>query len=440
MKRNLLPLSVVALGLVAATPALADSVPAQSVEELGFVMNSFMALVFGILLMFMAIGFAMLEAGFVRSKNVSMQLTKNIGVFAVASIMFYLLGYTLKLPGEAWTIDGILGAFELTQLPEPGVGGAEGTKSTGSSFFFQLMFCAAAASIVSGALAERLKLWPFLAFTAVLTGLIYPIQASWAWGGGFLNEHLGFRDFAGATLVHSVGGWAALAGALVLGPRVGKYGVDGRINPVPASNIALVTLGALLLWLGWFGFNGGSLLYLHSAESVNDMSRVIANTNLAAAGGAMMAFVLTQVRFGAVDLTMVLNGALAGLVAITAEPLMPTLGAAAAIGAVGGALVVFMIPIIERIGIDDVVGAISVHLIAGIWGTLAVVLTNGEASIFGQVTGILAVGAFVFPLSLLLWFALDKTLGVRASRDAEVAGLDLAELGQEAYPEFAAAR
>ena len=406
-------------------------------------MNSFMALVFGVLLMFMAIGFAMLEAGFVRSKNVSMQLTKNIGVFTVASIMFFLLGFSLKLPGGDWTVDGILGAFELVQLPAAGTAAVEGSiggQSGGSSFFFQLMFCAAAASIVSGALAERMQLWPFLAFTAVLTGLIYPIQASWAWGGGFLAEQIGFKDFAGATVVHSVGGWAALAGALVLGARTGKYGPDGRINPIPASNLALVTLGALLLWLGWFGFNGGSLLYVHSSESINDMSRIIANTNLAAAGGAMMAFVLTQVRFGSVDLTMVLNGALAGLVALTAEPLMPSLGAATAIGAVGGALVVFMIPIIERIGIDDVVGAISVHLIAGIWGTFAVVLTNGEASIFGQVAGIVIIGAFVFPLSLLLWFGLSKTIGIRASRDAEMAGLDLAELGQEAYPEFAVAR
>ncbi|MFK7945787.1 MAG: ammonium transporter [Paracoccaceae bacterium] len=443
MNRNTMAAPLGAMGLLVASPAFSQEVGVGGVEEVGFILNSFMALVFGILIMFMAIGFAMLEAGFVRSKNVSMQLTKNIGIIVVASILFFLLGYNLMHPGDAWTINGVLGAFELAKLPAAGVDASEldlANKTAGSDFFFQLMFCAATASIVSGALAERIKLWPFLAFIAVLTGLIYPIQASWAWSGGFLAEYLGFVDFAGATIVHSVGGWAALAGAIVLGPRIGKYGPDGRINPIPASNLALAALGTLFLWVGWFGFNGGSLYYMNSGGAVSDMSRVIANTNMAAAGGAMMAFILTQLRFGTVDLTMILNGALAGLVAITAEPLMPNLGTAIAVGAVGGALVVTMVPLLERFGIDDVVGAISVHLCAGVWGTFAVIFTTSDASIFGQVVGILTVGGFVFVTSLVLWTLLAVIFGIRASRESEEAGLDLAELGMEAYPEFAVQR
>jgi len=296
------------------------------------------------------------------------------------------------------------------------------------------MFCATTASIVSGTLAERIKLWPFLIFTVVLTGFIYPIEASWQWGGGFLSE-MGFSDFAGSTLVHAAGGFAALAGALILGPRLGKY-KDGRVNPMPGSNLALATLGTFILWLGWFGFNGGSQLYMNSAGNIADISRIFANTNTAAAGGAVAAMVLTQLIYGKVDLTMVLNGALAGLVSITAEPLTPGLGMATLIGAVGGVIVVFAVPMLDRLKIDDVVGAIPVHLCAGIWGTLAVLLTNPAATVVGQVVPILIVGVFVFGVSSVLWFILKVTMGIRVTPEDEMAGLDAAELGLEAYPEF----
>ncbi|MDP4631942.1 MAG: ammonium transporter, partial [Porticoccaceae bacterium] len=306
--------------------------------------------------------------------------------------------------------------------------------STGSDFFFQLMFCAATASIVSGVLAERIKLWPFLLFTFALTAVIYPLQASWKWGGGFLDS-MGFLDFAGSTVVHSVGGWAALAGVLILGPRIGKY-KDGRVVPMPGANLPLATLGTFILWMGWFGFNGGSQLAMGSIGDVADISRIFANTNAAAAGGALVALALTQVFYGKVDLTMVLNGALAGLVSITAEPLTPTLGAATLIGGVGGVIVVFAVPFLDKIKIDDVVGAIPVHLMAGIWGTLAVPLTNGDASFVTQLTSIFIVGVFTFVVSLIVWFAIDKIMGIRVSEEDELAGLDSAELGMDAYPEF----
>jgi Amt family ammonium transporter len=296
------------------------------------------------------------------------------------------------------------------------------------------MFCAATASIVSGVLAERIKLWPFLLFTFILTAVIYPLQASWKWGGGFLDS-MGFLDFAGSTVVHSVGGWAALAGVLILGPRIGKY-KDGRVVPMPGANLPLATLGTFILWMGWFGFNGGSQLAMGSIGDVADISRIFANTNAAAAGGALVALALTQIFYGKVDLTMVLNGALAGLVSITAEPLTPTLGAATLIGGVGGVIVVFAVPFLDKIKIDDVVGAIPVHLMAGIWGTLAVPLTNGDASFVTQITSILIVGVFTFVVSLIVWFAIDKIMGIRVSEEDEIAGLDSAELGMDAYPEF----
>jgi Amt family ammonium transporter len=298
------------------------------------------------------------------------------------------------------------------------------------------MFCATTASIVSGALAERIKLWPFLIFTLVLTGLIYPVQASWKWGGGFLDTAFGFHDFAGSTVVHSVGGWAALAGALVLGPRLGKYGPGGKVNAFPGSNLTLATLGTFILWLGWFGFNGGSQLYMNTAGNVSDISRIFANTNAGAAGGALAALLLTQILYRKIDLTMVLNGALAGLVSITAEPLAPSLGMASQIGAIGGVIVVFAVPMLDRLKVDDVVGAIPVHLFAGIWGTIAVLFSNGEATVFGQVIPILIVGGFVFTVSGGVWLILRATLGLRVDVEAEVKGLDRAELGMEAYPEF----
>jgi Amt family ammonium transporter len=306
--------------------------------------------------------------------------------------------------------------------------------STASDYFFQLMFCAATASIVSGTLAERIKLWPFLLFTLILTALIYPFQASWKWGGGFLDE-MGFLDFAGSTVVHSVGGWAALAGALVLGARTGKYR-DGRVVPMPGANLPLATLGMFILWLGWFGFNGGSQLAMGTISDVADVSRIFSNTNAAAAGGALVALIMTQLMYKKADLTMVLNGALAGLVSITAEPLTPSLGMATIIGGIGGAIVVFSVPLLDKFKIDDVVGAIPVHLIAGIWGTLAVVITNPDASLGTQVTGIVVVGAFTFIVSWVVWTILKLTIGIRVSEEDELAGLDTAELGMEAYPEF----
>jgi Amt family ammonium transporter len=426
--------------LLATQPALAqDAVPGVA-PETGFILNSFMFLVAGFLVMWMAAGFAMLEAGLVRTKNVAMQCTKNVALFSIAAIMYYLIGYTLMYPGDAWTITNLLGAFGSAALEPVGVAASDVGDITyataGSDFYFQLMFCATTASIVSGTLAERIKLWPFLAFTVALTGLIYPIQASWKWGGGFLDADFGFLDFAGSTVVHSVGGWAALAGALILGPRMGKFGKDGRISPIPGSNLTLATLGTFILWLGWFGFNGGSQLYMNSAGNIADISRIFANTNTAAAGGAVAAMVLTQLIYGKVDLTMVLNGALAGLVSITAEPLTPGLGAATLIGAVGGVIVVFAIPLLDRLKIDDVVGAIPVHLFAGIWGTLAVVLTNPDATIFGQAVSIAIVGAFVFVASAALWLLLKAVVGIRVTPEDEMAGLDAAELGLEAYPEF----
>ncbi len=438
--RNTLKIALLGLAAaLAAGPALAQEATPGVSPETGFILTTFMFLVTGFLVMWMAAGFAMLEAGLVRSKNVTMQCLKNVSLFAIAAIMYYLVGYNLMYPGDGWTVTNILGAFGSAVLEPVGVG-ADGVDlsyaSVGSDFYFQLMFCATTASIVSGALAERIKLWPFLIFIAVLTALIYPIQASWKWGGGFLVTEFGFLDFAGSTVVHSVGGWAALAGALILGPRLGKYAKGGKINPMPGSNLTLATLGTFILWLGWFGFNGGSQLYMNSAGNVADISRIFANTNTAAAGGAVAALAATQLLYRRVDLTMVLNGALAGLVSITAEPLTPSLGAATLIGAVGGVIVVFAIPFLDKLRIDDVVGAIPVHLLAGIWGTLAVLLTNPDATIYGQLAPIAIIGGFVFGASGVLWFVIDKAIGIRVTPEHEMAGLDSSELGMEAYPEF----
>ncbi len=437
--------SLMKLGLTAAAlAALPQLGLAQEAEttppmaDIGFIFTTFMFLVTGFLVFFMAAGFAMLEAGLVRSKNVTMQLMKNVALFSLASIFYYVLGYNLMYPGDGWTIQNILGAFSITGLEPVGLEGAEPDltyASVGSDFFFQLMFCAATASIVSGALAERIKLWPFLAFVIVLTAVIYPIQASWKWGGGFLQE-AGFQDFAGSTVVHSVGGWAALVGAIILGPRLGKYTKDGKVNPYPGSNLALATLGTFILWLGWFGFNGGSQLYMDTAGNVSDISRIFANTNTAAAAGAAVALILTQVMYRKPDLTMILNGALAGLVSITAEPLMPSLISATLIGGIGGAIVVFTVPLLDRLKIDDVVGAIPVHLFAGIWGTIAVVFTNDSANLFTQLYSIMVVGVFVSVASAVVWLVLKAVVGLRVDEEAEMNGLDTTELGMEAYPEF----
>ena len=420
--------------LLAAAPAFAQdadagAVPAQS----AFVFNTLLFLIGGFLVMWMAAGFAMLEAGLVRSKNVTMQLTKNVALFAIAAITFYLLGYNLMYPGDGnWMVEGVIGTIAVKDLK---AGASLDTGySDASDFFFQLMFCATTASIVSGTLAERIKLWPFLIFTVALTAVIYPIEASWQWGGGFLSG-LGFSDFAGSTLVHAAGGWAALAGALILGPRLGKY-KDGRVHPMPGNNMPLATLGTFILWLGWFGFNGGSQLALGSLDDADSVAIIFANTNTAAAGGAVAAMILTHLKYGKIDLTMMLNGALAGLVSITAEPLTPTLGSATLIGAVGGVLVVFAVPLLDKLKIDDVVGAIPVHLVCGIWGTIAVVFTNDGTNIVSQLTGIAAIGAFVFIVSGVIWFILNATSGIRVSEEDEVMGLDKSELGLEAYPEF----
>ena len=435
LSKSLIPL--VAGLSVLSTPALAQTVPEHGV----FILNSLLFLVGGFLVMFMACGFCMLEAGLVRAKNTTTQLTKNIALFSIAAVGYYLVGYNLMYPLGDWAVDGVLSnLFPAIAVMEAVGVSAEaaddiGYASTASDYFFQLMFCAATASIVSGTLAERIKLWPFLVFTFALTALIYPFQASWKWGGGFLDA-LGFLDFAGSTVVHSVGGWAALAGALILGARRGKYGPDGRVVPMPGANLPLATLGTFILWLGWFGFNGGSQLAMGTVGDVADVSRIFANTNAAAAGGSIAALILTQVLYKKVDLTMVLNGALAGLVSITAEPLTPGLGTATLIGAVGGVIVVFAVPLLDKLKIDDVVGAIPVHLIAGIWGTLAVVITNSDATLMAQLTGIIVVGLFTFIVSLVAWVILDKTMGIRVSEDAEMAGLDNSELGMESYPEF----
>ena len=420
--------------------ASAQDAPTLVATDTVFILNSLLFLVGGFLVFWMAAGFSMLEAGLVRSKNVTMQLTKNIALFSLATVFYYLIGYNLMYPLGSWAMDGILsGVWGVAILEAVGVGRDSaddyGYASTGSDFFFQLMFCAATASIVSGALAERIKLWPFLIFTVLLTAVIYPIQASWKWGGGFLDG-MGFQDFAGSTVVHSVGGWAALTGAIILGPRIGKYAEDGKVNPIPGSNLALATLGVFILWLGWFGFNGGSQLAMGSIGDVADVSRIFSNTNAAAAGGAIAALILTQIMYKKPDLTMVLNGALAGLVSITAEPLAPTLGQATIIGAVGGLLVVVSVPILDKFKIDDVVGAIPVHLIAGIWGTLIVPLTNSDASFGTQLYSIIIVGLFVVITTAIVWYVLKAIFGIRVDEEAEMNGLDVSELGMEAYPEF----
>ncbi|MFN4057656.1 MAG: ammonium transporter [Roseinatronobacter sp.] len=407
--------------------------------EMVFIMNTLLFLIGGFLVFFMAAGFCMLEAGLVRSKNTTMQLLKNVALFSLASFAYFIVGFNLMYPGDAWIIEGWLGGFSATSLEPVGVdaaGVADVTyASVGSDFFFQLMFCAATASIVSGAVAERMKLWPFLIFVLVLTGLLYPISASWKWGGGFLDE-AGFLDFAGSTVVHSAGGWAALAGVIVLGARTGKYGKDGRVAVMPGSNLPLATLGMFILWLGWFGFNGGSQLAMGTIGDVADVSRIFANTNAGAAAGAIAALILSQLLYKKPDLTMVLNGALAGLVSITAEPLTPSLGMATIIGAIGGIIVVLVVPLLDKLKIDDVVGAIPVHLCAGIWGTLAVVLTNEDATLMAQLTGIVVVGAFMFVTSLVLWFILKAVMGIRVSDEDQINGLDNSELGMDAYPEF----
>ena len=415
------------------TFALAQDVEYAPLADTQFIFNTLLFLIGGFLVFWMAAGFAMLEAGLVRSKNVTTQLTKNIALFAIAGLMFWLMGYNIMYPGEGnWIIDGVFGSISSKDIKtEIDAGGY----SNASDFFFQLMFCAATASIVSGTVAERIKLWPFLLFTFILTAFIYPLQASWKWGGGFLDA-MGFLDFAGSTVVHSVGGWAALAGAIVLGARIGKY-KDGRVTPMPGANLPLATLGTFILWLGWFGFNGGSQLALGTEADANAVAIIFANTNMAAAAGSIVALILTQLLYKKPDLTMTLNGALAGLVSITAGPLDPTLFGALWIGAIGGVIVVVVVPLLDKLKIDDVVGAIPVHLVAGFWGTLAVPFYTEGTSFSTQIIGFAAIGAFVFVVSAVFWLILKATMGIRPRAEDEINGLDKAELGIEAYPEFA---
>ena len=434
-----------ALGAALMLPAMGfaqeseEAATTVAADEFVWIMNSLLFLIGGFLVFFMAAGFAMLEGGLVRSKNATMQMTKNVALFSIAAIMYWAIGYNLMYPLGDWAIEGWFSAL----FPSVGVLEAVGVSladaddssyaSTGSDYIFQLMFCAATASIVSGALAERIKLWPFLIFVAVLTGFIYPLTASWQWGGGWLSE-AGFSDFAGSTVVHACGAAAALAGAIVLGPRLGKY-KDGNVVPMPGSNLPMATLGMFILWLGWFGFNGGSQLAMGSVGDIADVSRIFSNTNMAAASGAVAALILTQILYGKPDLTMILNGALAGLVSITAEPLAPTLFGALWIGAVGGVIVVFTVPLLDKLKIDDVVGAIPVHGFAGIWGTFAVVF-YGDAAVGTQFLGMIAIIGATFVLSLILWVILKGVMGIRVGEEEEINGLDTTELGMEAYPDF----
>lgn len=428
------------LAMTQAMPVSAQDVaPAEATggvtPEVAYIFNTLLFLIGAFLVMWMAAGFAMLEAGLVRSKNVTTQLFKNIGVFGIAGLMYWILGYNLMYPGD-WTIPNLIGElFSPKGIDPVAAGVAEDGYSAGSDFIFQLMFCATTASIVSGTVAERVKVMPFLLFTVVLTGLIYPIEASWQWGGGWLSN-LGFSDFAGSTLVHATGGFAALAGAIVLGARHGKYRADGSVHAMPGSNLALATLGTFILWLGWFGFNGASQLAIGSVNDAADVSRVFVNTNMAASAGVVVAIICCHLRYGKIDLTMVLNGALAGLVSITAEPLYPSILGAVLIGGVGGAIAVFTVPLLDKFKIDDVVGAIPVHLVAGIWGTLIVPASNPDTSYLTQLIGVVAIGTFVFVASFIVWTVLKMTMGIRADEEHEINGLDTSEMGMEAYPDF----
>lgn len=411
----------------------------DAVKELGYALDTFYFLISGAFVMWMAAGFCMLEAGLVRSRNTVDILTKNIGLFAIACLMYMFVGYNVMysdgvnsvIPGLSFLLGTEDNAVEAV------VAGGEDAPyySNLADFFFQVVFVATAMSIISGAVAERMRLWPFFVFTIFMTAFIYPIQGFWSWGGGFLSE-LGYSDYAGSGIVHMTGATAALAGVLLLGPRKGKYGPQGQITPIPGANLPLATLGTFILWLGWFGFNGGSELKVSDVASANNVAMVFTNTNLAAAGGVVAAMIAARLTFGKADLTMVLNGALAGLVAITADPLSPSPLLAAIIGAIGGVIVVYSIVFLDKLRIDDPVGAISVHGVVGIWGVLAVTLSNEEATLMAQLAGIAAIFIWVFLASLLVWGIIKATMGIRVDQEQEYSGLDLIECGLEAYPEF----
>ena len=396
--------------------------------EVGFIFNTFLFLVCGFLVMFMAAGFAMLESGMVTSKSVSVICAKNIGLFSIAGIMFWMFGYNV-----AYGIPegGYIGKF----IPWSDSSSLTKSYSDGSDWYFQMVFCATTCSIVSGTLAERIKLWPFFLFAAILTGFLYPFVMGWQWGGGWLAA-AGFSDFAGSTLVHSTGGAAALAGAMLLGPRLGRFSKKGEATPVKpfaASSIPLVTIGVFILWLGWFGFNGGSQLAMGTGDDAIAVSKIFINTNLAACGGVIAAAIITRLGFGKTDVVQMLNGAIGGLVAITAEPLMPSPLAAILIGAVGGIIVVYGTKFLFAMKIDDVVGAIPAHLFAGIWGTLAVPITNSAANFGTQLLGVIAINGTVFVISLIVWAIMKNTIGIRLSKEAETKGTDVTETGVIAY-------
>ena len=437
--RNVLRFSLLVVCSLVALPLMA-----AVASETSFVLNSFSFLLWGALVMWMCAGFLMLEAGSVRTKNASVICLKNIGLYAIAGLTYYAIGYNIMYVG----VDGLglwgdftffYGPSEVEKAFLDGDAQAlEGVLDNGyavnSDWFFQMVFVATTGSIISGALAERVKLYTFLTFIVILTAFIYPIVGAWTWGGGWLSQ-MGFQDFAGSTIVHSTGGWAALAGILIVGARTGKFRDDGTVKSTPPSNVPLVTLGIFILWLGWFGFNGGSVLALGDAASAVTMSIVLTNTNLAAGAGVITALALSRLVFGRVDLLGTLNGALGGLVAITAAPDITTIGWSVVIGAIGGLVCILGIKFLEKVKVDDVVGAVPAHLFAGIWGTLAACIAGG-ANFLVQLIGILAIGAFVFIVSGIVWFVLEKTLGVRVSVQTEQLGQDTSELGIESYPEF----
>ena len=428
--------------------SIEDRLTALEGQGSAYVDNSYLFLIGGLIVMFMAAGFLCLEAGLVRSKNAAMQSTKNVALFSIAGLMFWLVGYNMAYPGST-LLGGLVGIPDFIWTPgDPAT--SDGDYASASDWFFQMVFVATAASIVSGTVAERVKLWPFLAFTAILTAFIYPIVASWEWGGGYLDSAWGFSDFAGSTLVHSTGGWAALVGAIIIGPRAGKY-FGKQVNPMPGSNIPLAALGTFILWFGWFGFNGASQLAAGTITDINSVAIIFANTNMAAVGGVLSAMILTSVLYkGKIDATMVFNGAIGGLVSITAEPLAPSMGAALLIGGVGGVLVVLTVPLLDKFKIDDVVGAIPAHLVCGIWGTVIVAASYGNTimppapdaegaigvSYVGQLVGVGLTGIFVCIASVIVWTLLKVTVGVRVSDEDQLLGLDKAEIGLEAYPEF----
>lgn len=417
----------------------------NNIFELQYAIDTFYFLVCGALVMWMAAGFAMLEAGLVRAKNTTEILTKNVALFAIACTMYMICGYHLMYGGGFFlsgveTTSGVDVAAALASKAEEGFDGGA-VYSGASDFFFQVVFVATAMSIVSGAVAERMKLWAFLAFAVVMTGVIYPVEGGWTWNGNsvFGMYELNYSDYAGSGIVHLAGAAAALAGVLILGPRKGKFSSDGAANAIPGCNLPLATLGTFILWLGWFGFNGGSTLKLSSVSVANEVANVFMNTNAAASGGLIAALILARILFGKADLTMALNGALAGLVAITADPASPSALMSTIVGGVGGILVVFSILALDKLKIDDPVGAISVHGTVGIWGVMAVCITGG-ASFMGQLGGLLTIFVWVFVTSGIVWMILKVTMGVRVSEEEEYEGVDLSECGMEAYPEFASAK